>query len=83
MTLIDLLREQSLNVKYIDDQEYDPRWSDDELLSKVLALDCNNKGLTTLPSLPACEMLDCFNNQLTTLPLLPVCQELYVQYQPL
>jgi hypothetical protein len=74
MSLIALLRNNQCRVVY--NQNFDPSWSDDQLLSHVIELDCAYKKLTILPELPNCQYLYCYRNQLTTLPDLPNCQEL-------
>jgi len=56
--------------------KYHKEWSDDELLSHIIFLDCHNKQLTTLPDLINCQELWCNQNQLTTLPDLINCQVL-------
>src|ERR1700733_2723067 len=72
MDLITLIRNNNCEIKY--DVEYHKEWSDDELLSHIIFLDCHNKQLTTLPNLINCQELYCFDNQLTTLPDLINCQ---------
>src|SRR3984885_3475343 len=74
MNLITLIRNNDCEIKY--DVEYHKEWSDDELLSHIIFLDCHNNQLTTLPDLINCQELDCGLNQLTTLPDLINCQEL-------
>src|SRR3984885_7074699 len=74
MDLITLIRNNNCEIKY--DVEYHKEWSDDELLSHIIFLDCHSKQLTTLPDLINCRTLYCYYNQLTTLPDLINCQEL-------
>src|SRR3984885_8986241 len=75
MNLITLIRNNNCEIKY--DVEYQKEWSDDELLSHIIFLDCFCNQLTTLPDLINCQTLYCDNNQLTILPDLINCQELY------
>ena len=75
MSLIALLRNRRHKVVY--DQKFDPNWSDDQLFSHVVELDCHIINLTYLPDLPNCQKLVCWGNQLTTLPDLPKCRELW------
>jgi Leucine-rich repeat (LRR) protein len=81
MDLITLLRENKCKVEY--DEEFNPNWSDEELLSHVIKLDCSENQLTTLPDLPNCQILTCHNNQLTILPDLPNCEELFCGFNQL
>ena len=75
MSLIALLRERDYRATF--DQKFDLEWSDDQLLSHIIALDCGGCQLTILPNLPNCRRLCCERNQLATLPDLSNCQELY------
>src|SRR3984885_10466973 len=75
MDLITLIRNNNCEIKY--NVEYQKEWSDDELLSHIIFLNCHRKQLTTLPDLINCQELYCYNNQLTTLPDLINCRELY------
>src|ERR1700733_9528220 len=74
MDLITLIRNNNCEIKY--DVEYQKEWSDDELLSHIIFLNCYNNQLTTLPDLINCKKLQCGSNQLTILPDLINCQEL-------
>src|SRR3984885_2761869 len=74
MDLITLIRNHNCEIKY--NVEYQKEWSDDELLSHIIFLNCPSKQLTTLPDLINCQILWCNNNQLITLPDLINCQEL-------
>src|ERR1700733_1027715 len=75
MDLITLIRNNNCEIKY--NVEYQKEWSDDELLSHIIFLDCHCKQLTTLPDLINCQILWCNNNQLITLPDLINCQKLH------
>jgi hypothetical protein len=77
MSLIALLRKEEWRATY--DEEFNPNWSDEELLSHIIKLRCNHCQLTSLPDLPNCQILHCHSNLLTTLPNLPNCQRLFCQ----
>src|SRR5438876_31562 len=62
--------------RIIYDRTYDPKWSDQELVSHIIELNCANSQLTSLPKLLNCQILVCPNNQLISLPELPNCQSL-------
>src|SRR3984885_9772651 len=81
MNLITLIRNNDCEIKY--DVEYQKEWSDDELLSHIIFLDCHSKQLTTLSDLINCQILYCSNNQLTTLPDLINCQKLWCSHNQL
>src|ERR1700733_1822473 len=75
MDLITLIRNNNCEIKY--NVEYQKEWSDDELLSHIIFLNCPSKQLTTLPDLINCQQLSCRYNQLTTLSDLINCQILF------
>src|ERR1700733_6346809 len=81
MDLITLIRNNNCEIKY--DVEYHKEWSDDELLSHIIFLDCHRKQLTTLPDLINCQELNCGLNHLTTLPDLINCRQLVCYHNQL
>jgi len=60
----------------IYDQPYNDQWTDEELLSHIIELDCSWSGINYLPFLPQCVKLSCQGNSLAELPELPKCVEL-------
>ena len=79
--LIRLIRNNECTVKY--DSKFNMEWSDNELLSHIIVLDCSNNQLTNLPELLNCTELYCRNNRLTNLPDLPNCIKLDCFYNRL
>ena len=79
--LISSLRSQPFNVEF--DIKYDQEWTDEELLSHIIYLNCAHRQLTNLPDLPNCKVLHCSNNKLTDLPNLSNCKKLHCSYNRL
>ena len=77
MDLINLIRQQNVYyIRFIDNQEYNPNWTDVELLSNIWRLHCWGNQLTSLPIMPNLQELHCWGNQLTSLPIMPNLQKL-------
>lgn len=74
MSFIELVRENKLIT--IFDQDYDSNWSDIELCTRIIEVDCIDCNLTYIPNLPNCVALYCSYNQLKKLPELPKCEVL-------
>lgn len=58
---------------------FDKNWTDSELLSAIVKLNCRGNSrvkLASLPDLPNCKTLNCRFNALTSLPQLDACIEL-------
>lgn len=79
MDFIALIRSRIIAPVYNVENPDISRWSDKELLERIIEVDCSHQNLASIPSLPNCEELDCSYNHITAIPELPNCQTLYCQ----